>query len=556
MAKIIVYGTKIVTDTNNKLCVASEGVTPPPPPPPTSPFVFDSATRTITGYSSEGPKDVVIPETIDEVPVEHIGDSAFDNMGLTSLNMANSVVTLGASAFSNNPAMTTAFVSNQLQVVGADCFAYSGLSSLHVNGSADILPATVTQIGEGAFRQCQLTAFAIPPAVTIIPAGCFRDTPLAYVVFLNPDSVSSIESNAFNGCSLTYLQIPDSVVSIEQSAFYGNAALTSITFGGSLVSIGAEAFFGTGINEIVFPASLQTIYNMAFAATNLTRIEIGAGVNIDSALNTMGANIGFRDAYINNGSAAAAYTYENSAWGVEGSGGAYTPEEYFTFSGGQIWGYSASGPKDVVIPPTIGGVPVTGIATYGMAEKDLTSVVIPDSVTAIGDGAFQYNQLTALIIPDSVTSIGAQAFYSNSIATLHIGIGVETIGSHAFAENALTSLTIPNNVVSIDNACFYGNYSLTTVTLSDSMTTIPESAFGETAIQSITMNSITVIEDSAFSNAPLTSVTLGADVSIGSSFPTMGVNTGFRDAYIAAGSTAGTYIYNESAFPQAQWEKL
>jgi tetratricopeptide (TPR) repeat protein len=71
--------------------------------------------------------------------------------------------------------------------------------------------------------------------------------------------------------------------------------------------------------------------------------------------------------------------------------------------------------KDIVIPEQINGEPVTGIGGYVFSNLGLTSVVIPNSVSAIGSEAFIRNQLTYVYVPDSLTShfLGQGAFASD-----------------------------------------------------------------------------------------------------------------------------------------------
>ena len=98
------------------------------------------------------------------------------------------------------------------------------------------------------------------------------------------------------------------------------------------------------------------------------------------------------------------------------------------------------------------------------APAGLTQYTIPDSVTLIGEDAFQYcTRLTSVTIPDSVTSIGEDAF-SNcySLTSVTIGNSVTSIGNYAFRNcyYSLTSVTIPNSVTSIGSYAFYGCTSL------------------------------------------------------------------------------------------------
>ena len=97
----------------------------------------------------------------------------------------------------------------------------------------------------------------------------------------------------------------------------------------------------------------------------------------------------------------------------------------FSFSSGMITGYNeiACG-LDVTIPSKIKGV----------------------DVTIIGDAAFIYRQITSVIIPDTVHTIGYRAFADNQLSSLHIPTSVTTIYNYAFENNQLATLNIPDNI--------------------------------------------------------------------------------------------------------------
>ena len=103
--------------------------------------------------------------------------------------------------------------------------------------------------------------------------------------------------------------------------------------------------------------------------------------------------------------------------------------------------YSVSGignckDTDIFIPLMHNGLPVKEIASLAFYDCDsLISVVIPDSVTSIGDWVFAYcYSLISVVIPDSVTSIGKYAFaYCDRLTSVVIGDSVTSIGVWAFA---------------------------------------------------------------------------------------------------------------------------
>jgi hypothetical protein len=99
----------------------------------------------------------------------------------------------------------------------------------------------------------------------------------------------------------------------------------------------------------------------------------------------------------------------------------------------------------VAIPDTINGFPVTSIQYVAFSYANVTSVTIPNSVTDIGSGAFQFcGSLTNVTIGTNVTDIEATAFYScTSLNSVTIPDSVTSIGGEAFANcTVLTAITV------------------------------------------------------------------------------------------------------------------
>ena len=119
-------------------------------------------------------------------------------------------------------------------------------------------------------------------------------------------------------------------------------------------------------------------------------------------------------------------------------------------------------------------VNITTIRGAFLNNNYLKTIIIPNSVTSIGNSAFRAcSSLTSITIPDSVTSIGWYAFYEcSSLTSVSLGNSVMSIGLYAFQEcSSLTSITIPDSVTSIGERVFTGCESLISIIVDDANTT-------------------------------------------------------------------------------------
>lgn len=171
--------------------------------------------------------------------------------------------------------------------------------------------------------------------------------------------------------------------------------------------------------------------------------------------------------------------------------------------------YYCRGLSEIVIPNS-----VIEIEEEAFCDCDsVTSITIGNSVKTIGESAFAYcMNATSITIGNSVETIGKEAF-SNcyDFSSIEIPNSVKTIGYGAFRDcSRLTSITIPNSVTTIDEFAFDGCRNLESITLSDSVTEIRRYVLARTGLKSFVIpNTITKICNFAFSeSSSLKSVTI------------------------------------------------
>ena len=425
-----------------------------------------------------------------------------------------SVTTIGNYAFRGCSSLTSVTIPNSVTSIGEYAFYYcSSLTSVTIGNS-------VTSIGDFAFEGCDgLTKTNYTGDIASwcnIQFGFFNANPISYSknLFINnqevkdlviPNSVTSIGDYTFSGCSsLTSVTIPNSVTSIGWDAFSGCSSLTSVTIGNSVTSIGGYTFaYCSSLTSITIPNSVTSIGEEAFAScSSLTSINVDAynskyssadGVLFNKDKTTLiQYPIGnTRSEYIIPNSVTSIGDYAFSGWSSLTS---VTIPNSVTSIGNYAF-YGCSFLTSITIPNSVTSIGNDAFVDVLNIEYHGTATGAPWGamrMNAYVEGNLLYEDSTKttlllcsyfaqgeIIIPNSVTSIGDRAFSGCSfITSVTIGNSVTSIGGYTFSGcSSLTSVTIGNSVTSIGEDAFQNCSSLTSVTIGNSVTSIGSYAF-------------------------------------------------------------------------------
>ena len=417
--------------------------------------------------------------------VTSIGNGAFSNCeSLTSIDIPNSITSIKSYAFSRCISLTSVDIPNS--VTSIKSYAFSTCISLT---SVDI-PNSVTSIGDDAFSICKnLKSIDIPNSVTSIGEGAFMHCYSLTRVAI-PNSVTSIGDHAFQSCeSLKSVNIPNSVTKIFPYTFYDCPWLRRLVFvdGGEELEVDSQVFEDCSFIEQLYlgrnltcpESSAPSLYNLA----TLADVTIGSLVTdvtaIDWTKNENLKSIHLLSPTPPTSNSFSSSQYENVIVFVPtGSLSAYQADA--------IWKNFCilqESEDDISITEEEKNIWKDGFA-YRILSKT-TCEVIP----YYDDNGQRVLYEGDVVIPEhityegqtmKVTAIGDDAFAQcTDLRSVKMPNSITEIGVAAFEDcTNLLDIDLPNSVAYIRNEAFLRCFSLTSANIPNSVTSIGASAFG------------------------------------------------------------------------------
>ena len=368
-------------------------------------YTAEGGAVTVTGYTGSEAV-VVIPATLDGLPVTAIGEGAFAGMGgLKALSLPDSVTAVGFGAFAGCSAMTT--LRTPVCTVDAERAYFGalfGATSHAANGSAvpRKLSAVILTVGE------EIPDYAF--------YGCSSIVALAL-----PDCLTHIGNFGFYGCeSLTYIDMGDApITSVGEWAFTNNKALLELHLPATVTDMGFAMLEGCGaLEELTIP----------FVGGSTTENRY------------LGYLFGASDHTFTEGYLPASLMRVRVAEGCT-----EIPDNAF---------FGCSSVREITLPE---GVRTIGRRTFYGCER-LAAVTLPDSVTSIGDDAYHgCIRMTSFEGGTGLTTLGIQAFMDCvSLATVSLPDGVTHLPNACFWGCASLSEITANGVTTKGEQVFRG----------------------------------------------------------------------------------------------------
>lgn len=407
---------------------------------------------------------------------------------ISALVVENGATSIGSSTFDGYTSLKSIKLASTVKSIGNNAFSNTGITSLD-------LPEGMESIGLGAFYNCEkMTELKLPESLTTLNNGAFAFCKGLTAVTL-PNKITFIGALAFEECTgLTSITIPENVTEIRNQAFYYCTALTMVELPKALQTVGDNAFYETKLQDVYYAGTEEDWGKIAIGLKNepLTNANLhcmGAVVVISGTcggaltwkLDSKGtltiSGTGAMTDYTKSGVAPWNKDYEEIRFVVI-ENGVTTIGEY-AFENCTLL-------ESVAISDS-----VEKIGKYAFSGcSALKRISLPDSIAQIGDHAFRASGLEAVKIPEGVTLLGEGMFARcPNLQTVELPSTLQTIRENAFIGSGLNKIILPENLKYIGYECFYECTNLEEIKIPDSVTILDYSVFeGCSSLKKVTLS--------------------------------------------------------------------
>ena len=313
--------------------------------------------------------------------------------------------------------------------------------------------------------------------VGIVDGALKGEQTITYFAVPHSDEFVYVGKEAFADSIVEQVDLFDSVTNIGAEAFRNCAQLKEITIPASVTEIGSRAFAGTSLNEFVIPANVP-VNGEALAGIDLSNIRLSADAT-DAQVAEWSAALNYpwydRICRVGEESMLVKMPYEP------------LPEDNFEFDeeSRTITAYVGTA-VDVIIPRTIGGVPVENIS-YNAFEC-ARDYVNSDMETNQEEG--DWLPMRCVILPETLKSIEDSTFMNcHDLETVICYAPLETTNKSIFQEcKGLKTVVFVNGVLHMDNYLFNFCKNLETVWCKNQVDRIGIQTFGATPMERLCVN--------------------------------------------------------------------
>lgn len=407
---------------------------------------------------------------------------------ISALVVENGATSIGSSTFDGYTSLKSIKLASTVKSIGNNAFSNTGITSLD-------LPEGMESIGIGAFYNCEkMTELKLPESLTTLNNGAFAFCKGLTAVTL-PNKITFIGALAFEECTgLTSITIPENVTEIRNQAFYYCTALTMVELPKALQTVGDNAFYETKLQDVYYAGTEEDWGKIAIGLKNepLTNANLhcmGAVVVISG---TCGGALTWKldskgTLTISGTGAMTDYTKSGVApWNKDCEEIRFVVIENGVTTIGEYAFENCTLLESVVISDS-----VEKIGKYAFSGcSALKRISLPDSIAQIGDYAFRASGLEAVKIPEGVTLLGEGMFARcPNLQTVELPSTLQTIREIAFIGSGLNKIILPENLKYIGYECFYECTNLEEIKIPDSVTTLNYSEFeGCSSLKKVTLS--------------------------------------------------------------------